>query len=94
MKNGVKFGDKHSIDDWDLLMTYKEIEAPKPKIIEIEIPGSDGVKDLSEAFGEIKYDNRNIITTFDLFQNYTEWNELRQEIATHLHGKKQKIIFN
>ena len=39
---GVKFGNYHSYNDWGLILSSKEIKAPKPKKIEIEIEGSDG----------------------------------------------------
>jgi phage-related protein len=93
MKNGVKFGDKHSIDDWDLLLTSKNIESPKIKTIEVEIPGSDGVKDLTEVFG-IKYHNRDILFDFDIFSNPSKWWELHKKISNHLHGKKLKIVLD
>lgn len=93
MKNGIKFGDKHSIDDWDLLLVSKNIESPKIKKIEVDIPGSDGVKDLTEVFG-IKYYNRDLIFDFDIFSNPSEWWNLHKEISNYLHGKKLKIIID
>lgn len=93
MKNGVKFGNKHSIDDWDLLLTSKNIESPKTKKIEVEIPGSDGIKDLTEVFG-IKYYNRDLLFDFDIFSNPNNWWNLYREISNYLHGKKLKIILD
>lgn len=93
MKNGVKFGNMHSIDDWDLLLTNKSIESPVPKIIQVDVPGSDGMKDLTEIFG-IKYNNRNLTFDFDIFSSRSDWFNLYQKIAQYLHGKKQKIILD
>lgn len=93
MKNGVKFGSKHSIDDWDLLMVSKDIESPEPKIITVEVPGADGTKDLSEIFG-IKYYNRTLTFEFDIFAPQKKWWTLHQEISSYLHGKKHKIILD
>lgn len=92
--NGVKFDDKHSITDWDLLMTSKSIGDAEPKIITVEIPGSDGVKDLTEAFGEVNYNNRTLTFNFDLFQSPSEWWTLKENISKYLHGKKRKIILD
>lgn len=92
--NGVKFDDKHSITDWDLLMTSKSIGDAEPKIITVEIPGSDGVKDLTEAFGEVNYNNRTLTFNFDLFQSPSEWWTLKEKISKYLHGKKRKIILD
>ena len=92
--NGVKFGDKHSITDWDLLMTSKNIGNAEPKILTVEIPGSDGVKDLTEAFGEVNYNNRILTFNFDLFQSPSNWWTLEENISKYLHGKKLKIILD
>ena len=48
-------------------MTSKSIGNPEPKIITVEIPGSDGVKDLTETFGSVKYKNRTLTFDFDIF---------------------------
>lgn len=92
--NGVRFGDKHSITDWDLLMTSKSIGEPEPKILTVEIPGSDGVKDLTEAFGEVNYNNRTLVFNFDLFQSPSTWWNLKENISKFLNGKKIKIILD
>ena len=94
MKNGVKFGDKHSLDDWDLLMTSKNIEDAEPKIKEIEIPGSNGKLDLSEWTGEVLYNNRTLTFNFDIFDSPSNWWTLKQEITKYVHGKKLKIVLD
>ena len=92
--NGVKFDDKHSIIDWDLLMVSKSIPLPEPKTISVDIPGRDGKIDLSNAFGEIKYENRTLTLDFDIFSNPSDWWELREKIAQTLYDKKIKIILD
>lgn len=94
MNNGVKFGDKHSIDDWDLLMTNKTIEDAEPKITEIDIPGSDGKLDLSEWTGEILFNNRILTFNFDIFDSPSNWWTLKEEITKYVHGKKHKIVLD
>lgn len=92
--NGVKFDDKHSIIDWDLLMVSKSIPLPEPKTISVDIPGRDGKIYLSNAFGEIKYENRTLTFDFDIFSNPSKWWELREKIAQTLYDKKIKIILD
>lgn len=94
MKNGVRFGEKHSIDDWDLLMTARNIGDAEPKENYISVPGADGEKDLTEAFGEVKYNPRTLSPTFDMFQKPSDWLDLKDEITNYLHGKKLKIIYD
>ena len=40
---GVTFGSYHSYDCFHLLLKSKEIGAPEPKTIEVDIGGIDGV---------------------------------------------------
>lgn len=51
---GVKFGTFHTYDDFGLVLSEKEIKSPTPKIKQIEVEGSDGVLDMTEAFGGCK----------------------------------------
>ena len=94
MTNGVKFGDKHSIDDWDLLMTGKSIPDAEPKTIDVDIAGSHGKLDLSEWTGEILYNNRILTFTFDIFSSPSNWWTLKRQISNYLHGKKLKIVLD
>lgn len=94
MNNGVKFGDKHSIDDWDLLMTSKSIPDAEPKTIDVDIAGSHGKLDLSEWTGEILYNNRTLTFTFDIFDSPLNWWTLKRQISNYLHGKKLKIVLD
>lgn len=92
--NGVQFGDKHSITDWDILMTSRGIGDAEPDENYIKIPGANGEKDLTEAFGEVKYKPRTLSPTFDMFQKPSDWMALKDEITNYLHGKKMKITYD
>ena len=94
MNNGVKFGDKHSIDDWDLLMVGKTIGDAEPKIIDVDIAGSNGKLDLSEWTGEVLYNNRSLIFNFDIYDSPSNWWTLKRKITNYLHGKKLEIILD
>lgn len=39
---GVTFGTYHSYDDFSLILTSKEIAAPKTKTVKIDVEGADG----------------------------------------------------
>ena len=49
---GVRFGDYHSYNDFSLILTSKTIGTPTPKTETIDIPGGDGVLDLTEFLVE------------------------------------------
>ena len=92
--NGVKFDDKHSIVDWKLLMTYKNIGEALLRTEYITIPGRDGYLDLSDVYGEANYDNRTLEFQFDLFDKPINWWSTYDLIKSYLHGKKRKIILD
>lgn len=73
--------------DWNIVLTKSEIEFPNPKTSTVDIKGSDGVLDLSEALtGEIKYSNRTIDLTFELLDD-SDYMTLISKIGAYLHGR-------
>lgn len=92
---GVKFGEKHSYEDWGLILTSKTINFPEPKIETVDIPGADGELDFTEALtGDVPYKNRNLTFNFSTKANMRGWQNLMSAIANYLHGKKLKIVLD
>lgn len=91
---GVKFNDFHSYDDFSLILGSKEIEAPSAKTETIDLPGADGVLDLSEYFGEIKYNKRKITLTFSTIVPKSEFLALFSKIQNAIHGQKMNIVLD
>jgi phage-related protein len=92
---GVLFGNKHSYYEWGLILQHKEIQAPEPKINQIEIEGRDGVLDLSEFFGEVKYKNRSLSFQFakkEIMQD--GFLALYSVVQNELHGKVMEVILD
>nr|DAK85088.1 MAG TPA: distal tail protein [Caudoviricetes sp.] len=83
---------KHSYRDFGLILTKQEIELPPAKTYIVEIEGRNGSLDLSESFGEIKYENREIKFTFELIENIESWQYRMKKVAAFLHGQRMKII--
>lgn len=92
--NGVKFGYKHSIKDWDLLMVDKDIGEPNVMTNYLQIPGLDGELDLTESLGDVKYSNRQLTFKFDMFQHSSKWWKLKSDISNYLHGIKHRIVLD
>lgn len=94
LKSGKEY---HSWDTWGMgwLEPYT-IDYPIAKTHTIDIPGADGVMDLTEALnGYVHYDNRKIELNFSCpDKDYFEYEKLRQEVAKILHGRKCKIILD
>ena len=55
---GVYFDNIHSFNDLNLIFAGVEIPPATPKENYIDIPGADSSLDFTEAFGEVKYDDR------------------------------------
>lgn len=92
---GVKFGEKHSYEDWGLILTSKTINFPDPKIETVDIPGANGELDFTEALtGDVPYKNRKLTFNFSVKTSMRSWQNLMSSIANYLHGKKLKIVLD
>lgn len=92
--NGVSFDGTHSYYDLDLWFSERpDLGSPDPKINAVEVPGSDGVIDLTEAnSGEVKYTNRIMVFTFAAMVPHDRQSAFRSRISNCLHGKHIKQI--
>lgn len=91
---GVRFGNYHSYDDFNLILTQKTIGTPSPKTETIDIPGGDGVLDLTEFFGEVKYNNRQLSFEFSTIVPKEEFMELFSRVQNAIHGQKMQIVLD
>ena len=91
MMNGISFDDFHSYYDLNLVLSKVSIPPAKPKTNFVNIPGGDGSVDLTEALGEVKFNDRDCEFTFTVFP-YDDFEEKKREISSILNGKRFKII--
>lgn len=92
---GVKFGEKHTYQEWNLILTHTDIDFPSIKKETIDIPGADSELDFTESLaGDVKYKNRKISFDFVTTSKYKTWKNLMSEIANYLHGRRFKIILD
>lgn len=93
---GVQIGGKHTLKDWNLGWLSITLGFPEAKTYEQEIPGADGIIDLTEAVtGDVKYKQRSISMEFDqLDADYFDWQAKLSEIANYLAGQKFKIFLD
>ena len=81
-----------SFEDWGLVLGNKEISIPQAKTNYIDIAGADGSLDLTEATGEIKYNDRTARFPFTLKDSFMDLPSKISEIANDIHGRKFKIF--
>lgn len=91
---GITFNDKHTFNDWGLYLVEKEISLPNIKKNIIDIPGADGVLDLTEIFGEVNYENRQGSFEFVYVKNIKHFQDILSKITNYIHGKNMKIILD
>lgn len=92
---GVRIGEKHSIDDWNLILTNRVITPPEVQTNFIEVPQRDGKIDLSESLtGLVKYYNRKITLDFAFKDEVGNYSTRFSEIENYCHGKRMKIVFD
>lgn len=96
--NGVTFTNGntsiHSFNDWGLLLSSCDIGMPSVKSEYVDIIGGNGTIDLTETYGEIFYDDRNITMTFTALDDKLRWTDKLDIITAYLHGKTFKITFD
>lgn len=91
---GVKFGEYHTANDWNLIQNARVDNPPQPQTVYTSIPGRDGDLDQSEAIAnEVRFSNGSMSYTYLLTNgSYDERNKLLTEIMTATHGKRLQII--
>lgn len=96
MHNGVTFGDKHSYTDFGLILEERPtVSPPEPKTVYVEVPGADGILDLSEVVtGEVMYKERTITCKFGITDAREKWNIIYSNVLNALNGKRMKIILD
>lgn len=95
IETGITFGDIHSFDDLNLILSKSEIPPAQPKTKYVDIPGADGSLDVSEVHGEVKYSNRDCKFTFTMHPlDSSTFEEKQTEISNKLNGKVLKITLD
>lgn len=70
-----------------ILLDGYELNPPQPKTYTVDIPGGDGVIDLTTALtGDVVYENRSQKFTFALI-NVKDFENVKMEVSNFLHGK-------
>ncbi len=92
----VTFGDKHSYNDWGLILQSRPvISPPVPKTTYIDIPEADGKLDLTESLaGEIRFENRKITCVFNVIEARKRWSTIYSTILNYLQGQKLRVVFD
>ena len=90
----VMIGEKNTFDDWGLRLQSLTVGMPEAKVNQVDIPGADGVIDLTEALGTVRYGIRGLEMVFDIVAGPERWHGITSQIANYLHGQRLKVILD
>ena len=94
MYHSVTIGSMNTFSDWHLVPDSRPVIAlPETKTVTVDIPGSNGILDLSESLTHYPlYNNRSGTLTFHVLNDYTPWDVLYHRIANYLHGRRRTLV--
>lgn len=94
MIQSIIFGDKNTWDDWRLLPVSRPVFTPPTvKTNYIDVPGGNGLLDLSESLTKYPvYNNRTGSFKFRVMNDYVSWADRYSEIMGYLHGRTMRAI--
>ena len=93
--NGVYFGNVHSYEDLHLILAPFTPAPAEPKVNFLEIPGRDGLLDLTEANGEVKFNSREFVFAFAIAPgDPLTFDERLSAVSNALNGLRCRITLD
>lgn len=94
MYHSVTFGEMNTWDDWRLVPSSRPVfNPPEQKVKTLDIPGGDGVIDLSQALtGYPVYQNRKGSMEFVVMNDFKPWHMAYSDINDYLHGQRLRAF--
>lgn len=94
--HSIKFGNKHTWNDWHLIPTIRPVFATPPvKTKYVDIPGANGQLDLTEIItGRPIFDVRKGQFEFLVDNNYENYDTVYLKVLNYLHGQKLEAILD
>jgi len=92
--HSVTFGNKNTWDDWRLVPSSRPLfNPPAQKVKTLDIPGGDGVIDLSQSLtGYPVYQNRTGSIEFIVMNGFKPWHMAYSDIMDYLHGQRMRSV--
>lgn len=95
-EHSLTIGDKHTWRDWHLMPVERpEFSDAEPKFTYIEVPGSDGEIDASEALaGRLLFNMREGDFQFYIDNDHMPWVGLYKKMKAYVQGRKLQCILD
>lgn len=95
IETGVSFNDIHSFYDLNLILSSVTISPATPKTTYVKVPGRDGTLDLTEALGEVKFDDITIKFVFTVCPgDRMTFEERKSVVANAVNGLNCKVTLD
>ena len=95
MGNGVYFGSTHSYKDLELILMPFSAAPAVPKTNFVDVPGSDGVLDFTEALGTLVYKAREFSFVFAISPLSTmTYDEKLTQVSNAINGRRFNITLD
>lgn len=92
---GVYFGEIHSYKDLNLILAPFTPAPAVPQTNFLQVPGRDGLLDLTEAHGEVKYDSRDFEFLFTINpSDEMTFDEKVSQVSNALNGRQFRITLD
>lgn len=88
---GIYFGEIHSYNDLNLILAPFTPTPATPQTNLLQVPGRNGLLDLTEANGEVKYNSREFLFTFTVAPDDLTFDERVSAVSNALNGRQCKI---
>jgi len=94
MYHSVTIGSYNTLTRWHLVPAGRPvINPPDPITSYVDVPGSSGGLDLTEALaGYTTYSNRTGSISFHVLNDHDTWTNIYQDIVNKIHGRKLKLV--
>ena len=93
MVKGIRFGEVHSFDDLNLILSKVDLPPAAVKTNFVDNPGGDGSWDLTEANGKVNYKDRKAKFTFSVLPQ-DDFEAKKTEVSNLLNGRRFKITLD
>ena len=88
MSNTVMLGGKELFSTYGVDVTAVRISPPEAKTIYVDVPRMDGQLDLTEMFGYVRYNQREIVIEGVIRGNYATYNAGLSDLANAVDGQR------
>lgn len=94
MHHSIWINDKNTFDDFSIIpITRPVVNEPEPITVYVDVHGTDGPLDLSEALtGMTLYKNRTGSWDFHIKNYRLSWDAICHNLSNYFHGKRMKVI--